>query len=320
LNAFNGNTDLAFSVYTGVATTPNYTLVERMRITAAGNVGIGTTNPAGLLSVALDGLGSSTGGGNWNSSYALFGPGAGFTNGACVGITYQSSVNKGGLICITPGAFWRAMDYSALQHTFYVNGAATPGMTIIQGGTIYFNSYTTNGTVTTTGSNGQILVSSDRRIKENIVYQSDTQQGLTSILNLKPATFNMIGSSGTYLGFIAQDLEQEIPLAVDGKKYEWQWETTDDGKPKFDANGDIVYKLDADGNKIVRPRGVSDRAIIATQTLAIQELAKKAISQSTLIQELGNKLTTAEQQLVAKSAALDALIAWAQTQGYLVEA
>jgi hypothetical protein len=179
-------------------------------------------------------------------------------------------------------------------------------LTLGANGVVYLPRYTTNGTVVTTGSNGYLTVSSDRRIKENIVYQSDTQQGLASVLNLKPATFNMIGSSGTYLGFIAQDLEQDIPLAVDGKKYEWQWETTEDDKPKFDANGDIVYKLDADGNKIVRPRGVSDRAIIATQTLAIQELAKRA--------------TAAEQQLAAKSAALDALIAWAQTQGYSVGA
>jgi hypothetical protein len=104
----------------------------------------------------------------------------------------------------------------------------------------------------------------------------------------------MIGSPESHLGFIAQDLEQDIPLAVDGKNYEWQWEE-EDGKPKFDANGDIVYKLDADGNRIVRPRGVSDRAIIATQTLAIQELSKK---------------------LDAKSAALDSLLAWAQTMGY----
>ena len=162
-----------------------------------------------------------------------------------------------------------------------------------------------NGTVIATASIGQLAVSSDRRIKENIVYQSDTQQGLASILNLKPATYRLIGHQDVYLGFIAQDLEQDIPLAVDGKKYEWQWEV-EDGKPKFDANGDIVYKLDADGNKIVRPRGVSDRAIIATQTLAIQELSKQ--------------LTSTQQQLAAKSAALDALIAWAQTQGYSVGA
>ena len=169
------------------------------------------------------------------------------------------------------------------------------GGNVIMGGTVLITPLNTNGTVTTINSIGQLSVSSDRRIKENIVYQSDTQQGLASVLNLKPATYRLIGQVDTHLGFIAQDLEQEIPLAVDGKKYEWQWETTEDGKPKFDANGDIVYKLDADGNRIVRPRGVSDRAIIATQTLAIQELSKK---------------------LDAKSAALDSLIAWAQTQGY----
>ena len=170
------------------------------------------------------------------------------------------------------------------------------------GGYVNISLLNTNGTVITTGGIGQLAVSSDRRIKENIVYQSDTQQGLASVLNLKPATYRLIGQPDVYLGFIAQDVEQDIPLAVDGKKYEWQWETTEDGKPKFDANGDIVYKLDADGNRIVRPRGVSDRAIIATQTLAIQELAKQ--------------LTSAQQQLSAKSAALDSLIAWAQTMGY----
>ena len=36
-----------------------------------------------------------------------------------------------------------------------------------------------------------------------------------------------------------------------------------------------MYRVDQDGNKIIRPRGLSDRAIIATQTLAIQELSKQ---------------------------------------------
>jgi hypothetical protein len=414
LNAANGNTDLAFSVYTGSSIAPNYTLVERMRITAAGNVGIGgtnpmyktqivlasnsdpgnsnvfglttadssaqsqrlymglvdnggtgtnsyswisasrfgnsyntlafqpvggnvgigTTNPVGALSVLLDGLGDAGGGGAWNSSYALFGPGANNGNGSCVGITYNTATNEGGLICITPNVLWRNMKYSARQHLFYANGNATPGFTIDLARTIYFGAYTANGTLSiVNATSGQVGTTSDRRIKENITYQSDTQQGLASVLNLKPATFNFIGSSDSHLGFIAQDLEQEIPMAVDGKKYEWQWEI-EDGKPKFDANGNIVYKLDADGNKIIRPRGLSDRAIIATQTLAIQELAKQATSQATLVQELEKKatshseivqelvkkLTTAEQQLAAKSTALDALIAWAQTQGYSVTA
>jgi hypothetical protein len=111
-------------------------------------------------------------------------------------------------------------------------------------------------------------------------------------------------------------------LAVDGKKYEWQWEE-EDGKPKFDANGDIVYKLDADGNRIIRPRGVQDRAIIATQTLAIQELAKQNTELTQKLDTLSASHTTLSSSHAALQAAnaatssqMAALLAWAQTQGF----
>jgi hypothetical protein len=272
-----------------------------------GNVGIGVTAPVGALSVLLDGLGAAGGGGGWNSSYALFGPGANSGNGSCVGITYNTAANEGGLISISPNVAWRNMKYSAYQHIFYANGNATPGFSIDLARTIFFGGYNVTGTLTIVNAGtGQVGLSSDRRIKENIEYQTDTQQGLTSILNLKPATFNFIGSSDSHLGFIAQDLEQEIPMAVDGKKYEWQWEV-EDGKPKFDVNGDIVYKLDDNGNKIIRPRGVSDRAIIATQTLAIQELAKQASSQAETIQTHETIIASLQSQNAALQARMDAL-------------
>ena len=175
-------------------------------------------------------------------------------------------------------------------------------------GTVFFNRYNGAGTLTV-NSSGQIITSSDRRIKEDIVYITDTQTALSHVNNLKPATFKFKDGEGMQLGFIAQDVEQFIPLAIDGKKYEYQWETDENGKPKPNENGELVYKVDENGDKIIRPRGLTDRAIIATQTLAIQELAKQATSQATLVQELAK-------QNAALTHKLDSLLSWAKTQGY----
>ncbi len=64
-------------------------------------------------------------------------------------------------------------------------------------------------------------------------------------------------------------------MAVDGKKYEWVWETQADGSPLLDAAGEFVWKLDGDGNKIIRPRGLSDVSVVAMLTLAVQELKEQ---------------------------------------------
>ena len=172
-------------------------------------------------------------------------------------------------------------------------------MRITAGGTIIFNNYTTIGTLVISNSSGYISVSSDSRIKNNITYISDTSTALMQVNGLKPATFRMNGAPDIHFGFIAQDVEQFIPLAVDGKKHEYQWETTEDGKPRFDENGQIVYKVDIYGNKIIRPRGLSDRAIIATQTLAIQELSKQTTAQQIQIAQLMSQNATLTSQIDA---------------------
>ena len=84
---------------------------------------------------------------------------------------------------------------------------------------------------------------------------------------ISPATYYFNGSNEKHLGFIAQNVEKHIPLAVDGKKYEYEWE-------RFDENG-IIYKIDENGDKIIRPRGLCLQSIVATQMLAIQELSKQ---------------------------------------------
>jgi len=140
------------------------------------------------------------------------------------------------------------------------------------GTSTYLSALTTNGTVITSGSNGLLSVSSDARLKTNIAHVTDTAAALSSVMALRPATYQFVGAQDTHLGFIAQEVEQAIPMAVDGKKYEWVWDTNPDGSPLLDDQGQFVWKLDENGQKIIRPRGLSDVSIVAMLTLAVQRL------------------------------------------------
>jgi hypothetical protein len=195
-------------------------------------------------------------------------------------------------------------------HRFYGN-VLLPELSYAEGGYVYIY----NG-----GRLGPGPVS-DIRLKDDIVYITDTQTALTQVNNLKPATFKFKNMDGrdpyrVHFGYIAQDLEQHIPFAVNGKKYEYEWEMDEEYKPKFNENGDIIYKLDKNGDKIIRPRSIIDTPIIATQTLAIQELTKRATSQATLVQELAEQNAELTQKLNIVTACNARLLAWAQTQGF----
>lgn len=257
--------------------------VETMTILPSGNVGIGTVTPVTILHIAKS---VST-----SADYSLMtyyentypayhdwaiGP---YIDGASAAFAVRSASNN------LP---------ASLVNLFYIDGYGTA---------LRFPQYTTTGTLSINGSGGTITSSSDRRIKRDIVYQTDTADALARVLQLRPATFRFLDQDATHLGFIAQDVEQYIPLAVDGKKYEWQWVPTENGAPTFDAEGNMIYQLDKDGNRIVRPRGLEDRAILAMQTLAIQQLAAEN--------------TQLKSQVTSLSASHASLLAWAQTQGFV---
>jgi hypothetical protein len=129
----------------------------------------------------------------------------------------------------------------------------------------YISGYTTAGNVSTIGTGGQLSVSSDRRLKENI--ETYDEPSIDKIMKLKPSYYNWIKGTDKRkeLGFIAQDVETIIPEAVDGKKYEYEWKKDEEGEPILDASGNIQFTDEP------RYRGLLDRPIIAVLVKAIQE-------------------------------------------------
>ena len=257
-------------------------------------LGIGLTNPTSLLHVR-----STVGG---SATYVVN------TSYLAAGGTTSMRVQATGFY----GTWGSVMDYGTAYATgnpfnsgyglisAYQSDGSTAGYlvisTLING--ISFLGYTSTGTLSV-GANGILSASSDGRIKSNIAYLFSN--ATSSIMSLKPATFTLNNDPTTLRrGFIAQDVEKVIPEAVDGKKHEYEWETVvgPDGSrvPVLDGNGNLKY------TDQIRPRGLDDRALIATLVKALQE-------QITKTESLESRLETAQNDMETRLAALEAKLA-----------
>ncbi len=117
-------------------------LAERMRITSAGLVGIGTNAPAGMLHVITA---------NSNGNVAAWGTGqmvvgsAGTTGGA---LGFGFSTDNGGtgwISSLAPSVQWEYLGYRASNHIFYVSGT-TEAMRITSTGALALNGAANYGT------------------------------------------------------------------------------------------------------------------------------------------------------------------------------
>lgn len=155
----------------------------------------------------------------------------------------------------------------------------------------YISGYTTAGNVSTIGTGGQLSVSSDRRLKENI--ETYDEASIDKIMKLKPSYYNWIKGTDKRkeLGFIAQDVETIIPEAVDGKKYEYEWKKAEEGEPILDASGNIQF------TDIPRYRGLLDRPLIAVLVKAVQEQQEIIETEKTKTETLETKVSSLESQL-----------------------
>ena len=160
----------------------------------------------------------------------------------------------------------------------------------------YFFGGLAAGTVAIDG-NGYLYTYSDSRVKNTIEYIEDGS--LDKVLRLKPCSFKLNQDPyNVKIGFIAQDVEVVIPNAVDGKKYDWQYEINKEtGEAVIGDDGQLKYKIDEiTGEKIPRYRGLDTTAILAHSVKAIQELHTKQDEQQKEIETLSHRSTRLEER------------------------
>ena len=239
-------------------TTSASSISERMRITSAGNVGIGTSTPNGKLEVAgrITSVGTANNGIGAGPNFYLEGGGSSYTilqqsvskfeiltyDGASWG--YRMAITAGGttqfsgdvfvnnakglyLFTESNGAYWLLRTYNAASNQFRFNyqGSDLAGISTV---------------------NGSYTAFSDVNKKKDF---EPSQIGLNEVLGLKPTLYRIKTQADTedkQLGFIAQEVKEFIPQA---------YSETGEGDDKF--------------------IGLTEMPIIAALTKAIQELSAK---------------------------------------------
>ena len=188
-----------------------------MRITSGGNVGIGTTSPAAIISgseTTLNVKGNVAG-----AVGSIVARSSGSSNTTSIGIAAFDSVNLTGIYVETnsPMAFWTnsaermritsagnvGINTTSPSYLLDVNGTARFGSAIVASlGTGLV--YSSGGTLTSTNP-------SDQRLKNTI---KSLSYGLNEILQLNPKTFyynDDVNKERLKYGFIAQEVKDIMP-------------------------------------------------------------------------------------------------------------
>ena len=246
---------------------------ECARFDSSGNLGIGTTSPAAKLNISggdayfyntatLGGIRIGYDGSNyWSIQRENASTGRlGFFNGTSEKVSIDPSGNL--LVGTTSLSTSERLNvtYAPANTGIVLNTSSTPVANSIlidflangtRGGVIVF----TNLGVTTA-----YVTSSDYRLKENIQPMTGA---LAKVAQLKPVTYKWKNNGTNSDGFIAHELAEVCPQAVNGEK---------------DA-------VNEDGS--INPQGIDTSFLVATLTAAIQE-------QQALITTLAARITALE--------------------------
>ena len=254
------------------------TFTQAMTLTAAGNLGIGSTSPAELLHLSSSTntrariettstgsvtvtqyknaagethtIGSETSAGNagfgGSSAYAFCMYAGGTTRDISFGTNgaERARITSGGELLVgttsAGGVGFSLTDNAGAKCTTTQRASGTGATNMC----LYVNPNGTVGTIQISGSSTSYNTSSDYRLKNTIAPMTGA---LAKVALLKPVTYkwNADGSDGE--GFIAHELAEVVPQCVTGEK------------DAVDEEGNPVYQ------------GIDTSFLVATLTAAIQE-------------------------------------------------
>ena len=200
--------------------------VESMRITSAGNVGIGTSSPTVGLQVDTGSdsrirlSNSNTVVGQLQATSSAFSVAA---VGGSVPLTFYTNGSERARIDSSGNLMVGTTTAPAIAGAIHVSNASGHGLQITNttgsknrriyissGGILYFWNGTNEASLSDAGT---WTNASDARLKTNI---REIQYGLNAVLAAQPRHYERVDVEGTYIGFVAQELQQIVPEVVSG--------------------------------------------------------------------------------------------------------
>ena len=272
----------------------------KVHMDSSGNVGIGTTNPDGALTIQATGASDITykyTDGNTKAFSKFDNSDFTFKEGTVGGDAYAFFTNNtermridssGNLLCNSTSlgfANQRAVQIQtvstgliSIQHlNTEASGSAYMWFTH-NGGAI--------GSITQNGTTGiSYNTSSDYRLKENIDYSWDAT---TRLKQLKPARFNFKADTDrTVDGFIAHEVSDIVPEAVTGEKDAMMTEEYEVTPAVLDDDGNTVEEAVMGTREVPDYQGID-------QSKLVPLLVKTCQEQQTIIEDLQTRITALE--------------------------